>query len=214
MSISAEQIKAARALLDWNQDKLAAASGMSKPALTNLERRLSSPRKETLDAIKSALEEEGIEFTEGPGVRLTTNKIKVVQLHGKDCIQRLWNDILETLKPGEERLIYGVDENIYLKHTGEIFKKTMDKYVKKGIKGRILSAEGNKNFADISSEYKWLPKEFLKDITPYYVYGHKYALLIWQPNPSVLLIENSAVAQSFRTQFNAHWQLAKPAKTK
>jgi transcriptional regulator with XRE-family HTH domain len=207
--ITVEQIKAARALLDWNQDQLAKAAGMSKPALTNLERRISSPRKETLDAIKAALEEAGIEFTEGPGVRLSASNVKVTQLRGSDCIQRLWNDILETLKPGEERLIYGVDEDVYLKHTGPNFEKTMEKYLKKNITGRIISAEGNHNFADKSSTYRWLNKELLKDITPYYVYGNKFALLIWQPSPSILLIENSNVSNSFRLQFEAHWKTAK-----
>ena len=212
--ITVEQIKAARALLGWNQDQLAEAAGMSKPALTNLERRISSPRKETLEAIESALRGAGIEFTEGPGVKLTTSSVKLMQFTGSDSIQRLWNDILETLKPGEERLIYGVNEDKYLKQTGADFAKTMDKYIKKGISGRIISADGDRNFADFSSTYRWLPREMLSDATPYYVYGNKFAMLMWQPAPSVMVMENAAVANSFRAQFEAHWAMAKKPKKK
>lgn len=206
--ITIEQIKAARALLGWNQDQLANAAGVSKPALANIERRLSNPRAETLNALQSAMEEAGVEFTDGPGVKLTNDTIKVHIFKGSDSIQRLWNDILATLKPGDERLIAGVDENKFVNITGERFAKMMEKYKKVGIKGRILTLEGNKNFSDFTSEYRWVPELIFLD-APYYVYANKYAILVWEPELKIVLIENKAIADLFRAQFERHWKAAK-----
>ncbi len=205
--ITVEQIKAARALLGWNQGDLAAAASLSKPALANIERKLSNPRTETLDAIQKALEEAGIEFTDGPGVRLTGDIIKVQIFKGNDSIQRLWNDVLSTLRSGEERLISSVDEKKFLSFTGPRFERTMDRYRKMGIKGRILCLEGEYEFPDPTSEYRWVPKLVFQEV-PYYIYASKYAIVIWEPELKVVLIENKAVADSYRAQFERHWAAA------
>ena len=68
------QVRAARALLDWSQDRLVLASGVSKRTLARLELGDGNPHRETLAAIRSALEAAGVEFIPenggGPGVRL------------------------------------------------------------------------------------------------------------------------------------------------
>lgn len=69
-----QQIKAARALLGWEQRQLASAAGVSVETISRLERTEGpvSTYATTLEAIQSALEEAGIEFINGdaPGVRL------------------------------------------------------------------------------------------------------------------------------------------------
>jgi predicted transcriptional regulator len=76
MSISSEQIRAARALLRWEQKDLAVASKVSLPSIKRLESQpgqlAAQPR--TIDALINALETAGVllvaENGEGPGVRL------------------------------------------------------------------------------------------------------------------------------------------------
>jgi transcriptional regulator with XRE-family HTH domain len=72
--VSVRQIKAARALLDWSQEELARASGLSIPTIKRLEALDGTigGRPETAEKIRAALEANGIEFTNGrsPGVRL------------------------------------------------------------------------------------------------------------------------------------------------
>lgn len=75
--ISIRQVKAARALLGWSQDDLAAASGVSVPTIARLESVDSDGiggRATTADAIRAALEAAGVEFIAenggGAGVRL------------------------------------------------------------------------------------------------------------------------------------------------
>jgi hypothetical protein len=78
--VSIRQIKAARALLAWSQEDLAAASRVSVPTIKRLEAHDGQlgGRSETWAKICSALEYAGIEFIEknggGPGVRLKALK--------------------------------------------------------------------------------------------------------------------------------------------
>ena len=76
-----DQVKAARALLGWSLDRLAARSGTSVPMVTAFEqtgRVVSSNGRsralpvDAVAAIRTALESAGVEFTNGdaPGVRL------------------------------------------------------------------------------------------------------------------------------------------------
>src|SRR5262249_28056646 len=69
LSITSELIRAARALLRWEQRDLAHASGVSLPTIKRLE---ASPgtlaaHSSTVTALRRALESAGIEFTNGSG---------------------------------------------------------------------------------------------------------------------------------------------------
>jgi predicted transcriptional regulator len=74
MMITSEQIRAARALLRWEQKDLAHASRVSLPTVKRLEG-IPGPlaaRESTIEALRAAFEAAGTEFTDGvrPGVRL------------------------------------------------------------------------------------------------------------------------------------------------
>jgi transcriptional regulator with XRE-family HTH domain len=74
--VSIRQVKAARALLDWSQQQLAAAAGISVPTVKRLEAQggLLGGRNVTGYKITLALEKAGIDFIDenggGPGVRV------------------------------------------------------------------------------------------------------------------------------------------------
>ena len=74
--VSTKQLKAARSLLAWSQEQLAAAAEISVPTIKRLEAQdgLMRGRAETGSKIRAALEIAGIEFIDenggGPGVRL------------------------------------------------------------------------------------------------------------------------------------------------
>jgi transcriptional regulator with XRE-family HTH domain len=80
MMIVGAQVRAARALLDWSQEKLAKqteafGAGVSETGIANIERGKSRPLAETLDSIQKALEKAGVVFINddsglGQGVRL------------------------------------------------------------------------------------------------------------------------------------------------
>jgi transcriptional regulator with XRE-family HTH domain len=74
--VSVRQVKAARALLAWSQEELAAAASLSIPTIKRLEATdgLLGGRRDTIAKIRTALIVAGVEFIDedggGPGVRL------------------------------------------------------------------------------------------------------------------------------------------------
>ncbi len=70
--ITPAQARAARALLGWSQDQLVAVSGVPKRTVARLELGDGDPQRRTLAAIRTALEQAGVVFTNGdePGVKL------------------------------------------------------------------------------------------------------------------------------------------------
>ncbi len=74
MSLSPEQSRAARGLLDWSQAQLAARSNLGQSTVRDFEKGRRVPTVNNLAAIQRALEAAGAVFVEengeGPGVRL------------------------------------------------------------------------------------------------------------------------------------------------
>jgi transcriptional regulator with XRE-family HTH domain len=67
-----DQCRAARALIQWTRDELAAKARVSVVTVSNFENGKSSPQRATLDVMQRALEEAGVIFTNGdePGVKM------------------------------------------------------------------------------------------------------------------------------------------------
>jgi hypothetical protein len=76
LSLSSELIRAARALLRWEQRDLSEASTISLPTVKRLESQpgILAAHMSTIIALRKAIETAGVEFIEenggGPGVRL------------------------------------------------------------------------------------------------------------------------------------------------
>ena len=76
--LTGEQLRAARAMLRWDQSKLATESDVSLPTIKRLEKMSGevSGNVRTINAVQSAFESAGVEFLEpdngGPGVRVKT----------------------------------------------------------------------------------------------------------------------------------------------
>lgn len=71
--ISAAQCRSARTLLGWSVNKLAGAASVSESAIDDLELERRQPDVATLDAIRRALEDVGVEFLPVDDVRLRAN---------------------------------------------------------------------------------------------------------------------------------------------
>ncbi len=78
--VTAEQCRAARGLLGWNQQELARQARVGIVTVHQLEAGLSQPRRATLEVIRRAFEAAGVEFIAenggGPGVRLRMRQVK------------------------------------------------------------------------------------------------------------------------------------------
>jgi transcriptional regulator with XRE-family HTH domain len=74
MPLSREQCRGARGLLGWTQSELSKASKTATKTIADFERGARDPYPRTLEDVRAALENAGIEFIDenggGPGVRL------------------------------------------------------------------------------------------------------------------------------------------------
>lgn len=79
--VTASQVRAARALVDWSQQRLQDETGLSATTIKRMENDKIGPGKssvENLEKVRAALEAAGVEFVNagayqghgGPGVRL------------------------------------------------------------------------------------------------------------------------------------------------
>jgi predicted transcriptional regulator len=81
LKVSIRQLKAARTLIGWSQEKLASAADVSLPTIKRLEAAEGwlGGRQATAEKIRAALEKAGIEFINengsGPGVRLRKRQL-------------------------------------------------------------------------------------------------------------------------------------------
>ena len=72
--ITPTQCRAARGLLDWTQDQLAEASGVSSATIRNFEKAKTEPQGSTVKLLEMIFTQQGVEFIAqnggGVGVRL------------------------------------------------------------------------------------------------------------------------------------------------
>jgi len=100
MIISPEQVRAARAMLDWSQDMLAKESGLSLATIHNLEKGQISSRSSS--EVRKIFENKGFEFHGNSGVNRRCEETKT--FHGRDSIDRFYEDMLLTLKKKNGRV--------------------------------------------------------------------------------------------------------------
>ena len=68
IEITAAQCRAARALLEWNQPKLATSAGLGLSTIVDFEKGRRALSAESIAAIRSALESAGAQFVEAGDV--------------------------------------------------------------------------------------------------------------------------------------------------
>jgi transcriptional regulator with XRE-family HTH domain len=78
MTISPAQCRAARALLDWSQERLSAESKVGAKTIVDFEQGKRSPFPRTVRDLRETFEAAGIEFTNGdsPGLRLISHRLR------------------------------------------------------------------------------------------------------------------------------------------
>lgn len=209
--ISASQIKAARALLDWSQEDLAKMVEVSLPTLRNIEKG-GDAKQETLKNITSAFEENGIEFLIDDGVKRKTSALKTLQ--GQQGYWDFYDDVYNTVKMiGGEILVANVDEREFDKWLGDRWENQKNRMLElsaqRSFNLKILVKEGDRHFTVPEyAEYRWTPKDRFSEI-PFYVYGRKLAIILFEPkNVSIYIIDNPKIAEAYKKQFNVIWDQA------
>ena len=212
-----DQIRAARALLNWSQSELADRVGMTQASIARLEGGSSKPNQSTLDKIEYAFENADIEFLGRDGLR--KRKRDIQQLKGRDGLIGLMEDIRDTAESGfNEICLYNARPENWMKWVDkdwfyENYSKRMALAINKDDM-RIIVEDGNENLVSRGhGTYRYFPKELFTDSNKsLYLYGQKIAFLEFlKDDIRVLIFDNAPFTESFRTLFDIAWNhVAKP----
>lgn len=214
MTITTAQIRGARGLLDWSQAELSRRTGISTTSIGNIESGHTQARESTLAIIRKALEDAGIDFIGKEGVRQKTGEVRVFE--GATGFKEFYDDIYMTLKLNEgDVMVSNVDERQFLKVLGD-YAYTHSERIKtlKNIRYMVMVREGD-DFTpgsdEFSVEYRWISKALFSSV-PFYIYGKKLAIILFNPAPTVIVLNYEAAAEAYAIQFKAMWEQANPIK--
>jgi transcriptional regulator with XRE-family HTH domain len=209
-----EQIRAARALLDWSQSDLADQAGLSQTGIARIENGTNQPNSNTLNKIKAAFENAEIEFLGDSGLRKKTGEIKTFR--GETGFAKFIYDVYETIRDkGGEVCVSNVDERNFDRWQAQnredyLAKMTSLKSEQK-FSFKILVQEGDKHQVADYAEYRFAKPENFGSV-PFYVYGTKTAIILFGDDVAVYIIDNKEIANAQRKQFSLAWNAARSSQ--
>lgn len=211
MAITTAQIRGARGILNWSQADLAERTGISATSIGSIENGASTPRANTVQTIQKAFEDAGLEFIGMEGVRLRTGNIRVYRGHAG--LAEFFDDVYQSLlgARGGEVLVSNVDEREFVKAMGDKTQAHLARMATlPNVHYKIMLREGDM-FVPAShySEYRWIPKDLFASV-PFYVYYDKLAIILFDAELTVIVMEYPAIANAYRTQFADMWSRAEP----
>lgn len=211
--LTARQIRAARALLDWSQEDLAQASRLSIATVRKLELGHISPRGTTTRQINQAVIDAGLEFIDSDGVRRRLEDISIFRgIEGTDLFM---DDIAETSRRTNNMLfITAKDVEEMEKLCGDEGFPRLESLLKRNellsIKC-LLMETGEAQLSTPRLEFRTLSKHYVNTVS-FYVYGDRYAVIppgkdLW---PKITVVRSTCAAEAFKGQFLSLWEKATP----
>lgn len=210
MLITADQIRAARALKSWSQTDLAERCGLAVPTIANIELGKQMPGKNTIEKIIDAFTIGGIEFLEDEGVKKTSES--VLTFSGKKDFEKFYELVYQVTNTiGGSICVSNVDERAfdnYVEKDFALFHINRMAEIKKNVDFKILVKEGDSYFpASAYASYRWLDEKQFANI-PFYVFGDYLGIIFVIQEPTVILIRNKSVADLYRKKFMIQWKSA------
>ncbi len=214
MPISTAQMRGARGLLNWGQNDLSDRTGISTTSLGSIENGITIPRESSIAAITKAFEAAGIEFTNNDGVRRKSAEITI--LRGAEGFQKFSYSVHTSVQNDDREVLQAyVDDRKFAELLGSEAYPHVERMEKMDTKRfKILQREDDAYFpAKNYAEYRWIPsKQFLA--VPFVVYGENLAVILFEPEPTIIINNFPLVAEAYRLQFLALWDhaIVPPAK--
>lgn len=193
--ISIEQIKAARALLKWNQKDLAAHAGLNDDQIHNFEAGRTRSL-EVLEAIEHAFTAHGIDFSGGGVVP------RHVSSYLLDSYLDLLDDITRSMPEGGEVLKHCVDDR---RSTPEVIEK-VNFMCRTGIRERLTISEANNYVAGAPENYRKIPAGYFASSEVVIIYLNKVAFFV---DGKALVIVSKSLSKVFKDQFEYWWKEGK-----
>jgi len=196
-------IKAGRAMLDWSQEDLARAAGVSKNTIAQLEQGLTNPTEKTERLIRQAFERADIEIRDGR-IGRAAESLKVFE--GPDCYLRLLDDVVATLtaRPKSELLIFFGNDGVSPPPVIEKYRQLRNA----GVRMRQLVKEGNTYLMGALYEYRYVPENFFVNEVMC-VYDEKVAVVVKGAKKRIVLFRNPGLATAQKNLFELVWSTLK-----
>ena len=210
MLITASQIRAARAMLDWSVQDLAAHTRVKAPTLYGIEKGHGAS-VDTLTELIRVFESAGIELTEDGGVRPRQSRVHIYR--GATGFCSFFDDIYEVARTHSDPDfgVTNVREELFERWLGEYDAIHMARMARlKQHQVRALLKEHDSYVSSSAyTEYRWVEEDAFADVS-FYIYGDKVAFIEFLDNTVVVtVVDNKAVAQSLRKMFDVTWSIAK-----
>ena len=208
MTITTAQMRGARGLLNWSQSELSKRTGISTTSIGNIEAGNTQPRETTLKLIRQAFENAGIEFIGTEGMRLKNDTIDIYE--GQQGFLNFFDHVYQTvLTENAEILACNIDETIFEKWAGDQAENHLKRMKSvQGLKCKVLLKEGDMNYiASDYAEYRWLNKDLFSAV-PFYVFGNRLAIILFNEEPKIIVLNNISVTEAYKKQFMGLWNFA------
>ncbi len=204
--ITAQQLRMAKAALNWSFEEWARRTGLSVMGLRKVVSGESKPHASTITKIIRVFEDHGLDFFNG-GVRQRQEIIRIYE--GDDCYLRVLEEILNE-KP-KEVLFSGADES---RSTSESIAR-LQEIRKAGISFRNLIKNGDTFIMGDLYEYRWMPDGLFVDGDVKVIYGNTVVYFAsWLEMPRVIKITDVNIAEQNIRMFEYLWKMGRtPSKT-
>lgn len=205
--LTPEQIRAARAMLNWSQAHLSDLVGMSKTSIVNIKAGRNSLGESNMLMLLDIFESAGLEFISG-GVRWREEEINV--LKGLEGIRKFLQLVYRTASTeGGSFLVYGVDEELFSKASNaagirDWYREKMKHIDNLSFKVIIKESDPN-SFAADHCEYRRMPDDYIVDVAPFYVMGDYLVHIIFHSEPRFYLIKSQDLVKSYSALFEYLW---------
>jgi transcriptional regulator with XRE-family HTH domain len=208
--INAEQIRAARALLDWSTSDLAKQAGLTINGINKIERGHVQAHRETLETIEKIFDDAGIEFLPGSGLRKKNELVEFYE--GKERFDAFYDFIYENLKQHGGGVCLNIyDESVLVRYRKDpaLHRHRMKELVDRGnVSFRILTTKSD--FVSYGyAQFKWQPN---RPPTPsgFYAFGNCLALMSFvnAQSPHVIVIQSNPLVEAYRQDFEIAWDNA------
>jgi transcriptional regulator with XRE-family HTH domain len=203
--ITTAQIRGARGILNWSQGDLSERTDISATSIGSIENGLTQARESTLAIIQKTFEDAGIEFLPNDGIRKKTVSVDI--LKGREGFQRFSERVYEVAKQDDRDILQAFVDDIKfadilgdeaLPHVERIESTSKKKF-------KIIQRDGDIYFpAKNYAEYRWISSENFVAV-PFMVFGDSFAVILYEPDPTIIVMSYPLLATAYRMQFSMIW---------
>ena len=127
-------------------------------------------------------------------------------------METVYKMLRETLKKGDMNYVFGASKGENEEQVRIFFTKHLKLLAEKGIKQKIIyNEEARENIPENLKHQKLFQVKHLQNTTPaeINIWSDKIMIVLLTKKPTVILVSNKKVADSFRQYFEVMWKIAK-----